>query len=168
MGLADANRTRVLSIGLPATEFFPKSKAAAQAALDLDDTLAEAHAALGFAELFYDWNWHAAEARYQRALELNVNSAESHVNYAGLLVVMGRYDEGLAHVRRARELDPLNLRTNALEGQFLILGGQPDEGIARLQKTIELEPRFFLGRVFVASGYLKRGRHDEAVRTGAR
>jgi len=168
VGLADANRALALSVDLPATEFFPKSKAAAQKAIEIDDTLAEAHAVLGFAIFFYDWDWSAAENQYKRALELNPNSSDAHLYYAGLVSLMGRRTEGLAEVKRARELDPLNLRTNALEGQFLILAGQTDEGLARLQKTFELEPNFWLAHLFAASAYSQKGMYTEAIAEATR
>jgi serine/threonine-protein kinase len=168
VGLADAYRALALSFDMPAAEFFPKSKAAAQKAIAIDDTLAEAHAALGFAILFYDWDWKTAENQYKRALELNPNSADTHVSYAGLFSIMGRYAEGVAEIRRARELDPLNLRTNALEGQFLILAGQTDEGLARLQKTLELEPNFWLAHMFASSAYLRKGMYAEAIAEATR
>lgn len=76
--LADANRALVLSVDLPATEFFPKSKAAAQKAIAIDDRLAEAHASLGFAILFYDWDWKTAENQFTRALGINPNSADTY------------------------------------------------------------------------------------------
>jgi DNA-binding winged helix-turn-helix (wHTH) protein/tetratricopeptide (TPR) repeat protein len=168
VGLADAYRALALSVDMPATEFFPKSKAAAGKAIEIDDHLAEAHAVLGFAILFYDWDWDAAESQYKRALELNPNSADSHLSYAALFSVTGRYPEALAEIKRARELDPLNLRTSSLEGQFLTLAGQIDEGLARLQRTFELEPNFFLAHLFAASAYIKKGMYAEAIAEATR
>jgi TolB-like protein/DNA-binding winged helix-turn-helix (wHTH) protein/Tfp pilus assembly protein PilF len=163
VGLADAYRTLVLTDDLPAMQFFPKGKAAAQKAVELDDQLAEAHAGLGFAVLFYDWNFTAAEKEYRRALELNPNSAETHSSYAGLFALTGRFPEALAEIKRARELDPLDLRTNSLEGRFLILAGHTDEGLARLEKTIELEPNFFLAHLFASNAYIEKGMYGEAI-----
>jgi DNA-binding winged helix-turn-helix (wHTH) protein/tetratricopeptide (TPR) repeat protein len=168
VGLADAYRALALSVDLPATEFFPRSKAAAEQAIEIDDRLAEAHAVLGFALLFYDWDWSGAENQYKRALELNPNSADTHLSYASLYSVLGKYAEALAEIKRARELDPLNLRTNALEGQFLVLAGQTDEGLARLQKTLELEPNFFLAHLFVSGAYINKGMYGEAIAEATR
>ncbi|MGI8995600.1 MAG: protein kinase domain-containing protein, partial [Pyrinomonadaceae bacterium] len=162
-GLAEAYRSLTLFGEMRPTEFLPQAKAAAQRAIEIDDTLAEAHAGLGFAILFYDWDWKTAEKQYQRALELNPNSADAHLAYAGLFSVTGRPAEALAEVKRARELDPLNLRANALEGQFLILAGQTDEGLARLQKTIELDPNFWFAHNFAASAYTEKGMYTEAI-----
>jgi serine/threonine protein kinase/Tfp pilus assembly protein PilF len=168
VGLADAYSALALSVDMPATEFYPKSKAAAQKALEIDETLAEAHTSLGFATLFYDWDWRKAESQYKRALELNPNSAETHFAYAGLFTVIGRYAEGLAEIKRARELDPLSLRTHALEGRFLALAGQTDEAITRLQKTIELEPNYFLAYLFAANAYIEKGMYEEAIAAATR
>ena len=141
VGLADAYGSSFAG-DMPPTEFYPKAKAAAQKAIEIDDTLADAHAELGVIIFWYDWDWNAAENQCKRALELNPNSADAHQVYALLLSTTGRHAEALAEVKRARELDPLNLRTNALEGQALIYAGQTDEALARLQKTFELEPNF--------------------------
>jgi hypothetical protein len=84
-GLADGYRTYALTVEMPATEFFPKAKAAAQKAIDIDDTLAEAHAELGFTIFWYDWDWNASENQLKRALELDPNSAYAHLFYAYLL-----------------------------------------------------------------------------------
>ena len=163
VGLADAYSALTLSLDLPSADFYPKSKAAAQKAIEIDDTLAEAHTSLGFATLFYDWDRKAAESEYKRALELNPNSANTHFSYAGLFIVLGKYAEGLQEIERARELDPLNLRTNALEGRFLIIAGRIDEGLSRLQSTIELEPNYFLAHLFASNAYIEKGMYGEAI-----
>jgi eukaryotic-like serine/threonine-protein kinase len=163
VGLANAYRSFSLSLDMPSTEVFPKGKAAAQKAIAIDDTLAEAHAVFGFAIFFYDWDWNAAENQYKRALELNPNSADTHQAYAGLFSVTGRHAEGLAEIKRARELDPLSLITNAFEGQALIYAGQTNEALARLQKTFELEPNFWLAHMFASSAYIEKGMFAEAV-----
>ena len=124
VGLADAYRSIPIAGERPATEFLPKAKDAAQKAIEIDDTLAEAHAELGFIMFWYDRNWSAAETQYRLALELDPHSADAHTYYAHLLSSTGRHAEALAEIKRARELDPLNLRINALEGQFLLHAGQ--------------------------------------------
>ncbi|CAN5116689.1 MAG: protein kinase domain-containing protein [Pyrinomonadaceae bacterium] len=166
-GLADAYRSLALAGEMTPTEVFPKAKAAAQKAIEIDDALADAHAAFGWIIFWYDWDWNAAENQYKRALELDLNNADTHLFYAHLLSSTGRRAEGLAEVERARELDPLNLRTNALEGQFLIHAGQTDEALARLQKTFELDANYWLTHSFTASAYIEKGMFSEAV-TAAR
>jgi serine/threonine-protein kinase len=163
VGLADGYRSFALVGEMPSTEFFPKAKAAAQKAIEIDDTLAEAHAELGFTIFWYDWDWNAAENQLKRALALNPNNADTHLFYAHLLSNTGRHAEGLAEVKRARELDPLDLRINGLEAQFLLHAGKPDEALAFLQKTLELNPNNWFAHMFASSAYIEKGMFAEAV-----
>jgi len=162
VGLADAYRS-ALAGDMPPTELLPKAKAAAQKAIEIDDTLADAHAELGFIIFWYDWDWTAAENQYKRALELDPNGADTHLFYAHLLSNTGRHAEALAEVKRARELDPLNLRTNALEGQFLIHAGRANDALARLQKTFEMDPNYYFAHLFASSAYIDKGMFPEAI-----
>ena len=148
---------------MPSAEFFPKAKAAANKAIELDETLAEAHAVLGHIIFWYDWDWNAAEKQYKRAVELDPNSPDALQFYAHLLSGNGRHAEALAKMKRARELDPLNLRINALEGLFLLHAGQTDEAIVRLQKTLELDPNYRLANMFAARAYTEKGMYPEAI-----
>ncbi len=163
VGLADAYRG--LSVGgeTPSGEFFPSAKVAANKAIELDDTLAEAHAVLAHIMFWYDWDWQAAEAQYKRALELNPNNADVLYPYAHFLSNLGRHAEALPKIKRARELDPLNLRINTLEGLFLFHARQPDESLARLQKTLELDSNFRLANMFIARVYIGKGMLTEAL-----
>jgi serine/threonine-protein kinase len=163
VGLANAYRALALSGDIPPGEVFPKAKAAAQKAVELDDSLAEAHAVLGFTISWYDWDWAAAENHFKRALELNQNSADVHWVYAGSISNLGRHAEALAEIKRARELDPLNLIINATEGLILIHAGRTDEGLAVLQKTSELDPTYWLAHLFASSAYIEKGMFAEAV-----
>ncbi|HAF12700.1 MAG TPA: hypothetical protein DCK99_03170, partial [Blastocatellia bacterium] len=163
VGLANAYRSFSLSLDMPSTEVFPKAKAAAQKAVEIDDTLAEAHAVLGVTIFWYDWDWKAAENQFKRALELNPNSEDSHWAYAGLLSTTGRHAEGLAEIKRARELDPLSPIINATEGLNLINAGQTDEALATFQKTFELAPNFWLAHMFASSAYIEKGMYPEAI-----
>jgi TolB-like protein/tetratricopeptide (TPR) repeat protein len=161
VGLANGYRVLAISGEKPAAEVFPNAKAAAQKAIELDDTLAEAHASLGQNNFWYDWDWSAAENQYRRALELDPNS--THTSYAHLLSNTGQHAEALAEIKRARELDPLALVTDALEGQFLIHAGRTDEALDKLRKTMELEPNFWMPHFFAASAYIEKGMYAEAI-----
>ena len=163
VGLADGYRSFALVGDMPPGDFFPKAKAAAQKAIEIDDTLAEAHAELGFTIFWYDWDWNAAENQLKRALALNPNNADTHLFYAHLLSNTGRHAEGLAEVKRARELDPLDLRINGLEAQFLVHAGKPDEALALLQKNLELNPNNWFAHMFASSAYIEKGMFAEAV-----
>lgn len=163
VGLSSAYRSFSLSFDMPATEGMLKAKAAAQKAVEIDDTLSEAHAALGFAIFWYDWDFNAAENQLKRALELNPNSADAHWAYGHLLSNVGRHSEGLAEIRRARELDPLNLIINTTEGQILLYAGQPDSALAALQKTFELDPKLWLIHMVASGAYIEKGMFLEAI-----
>jgi len=163
VGLSEAYRGLTLSGELKPTEYMPRAKEAAQKALELDDALAEAHTAAGVTNFWYDWNWSAAESQFKRALELNANSADTHLFYAHLLSNTGRHQEALSEIKRARELDPYSPFINALEGQFLIHAGKPDEALIRLRETFELAPGFWFPHVFASSAYIEKGMFAEAV-----
>ncbi|MDQ2976305.1 MAG: winged helix-turn-helix domain-containing protein [Acidobacteriota bacterium] len=161
-GLADAHISS-LAADLPPNEFLPQARAAALRAIEIDDTLAEAHAELGFIIFWWDWDWGASERELKRALDLDPNSANAHLFYAHLLSNTGRHVEALAEAKRARELDPLNLRNNALEAQFLIHAGRTDEALSRLRETLEMDPNYFLARLYAASAYIEKGMYAEAI-----
>ena len=166
VGLADAYRA-------PGAERFPadaltKSKAAALKAIELDDTLADAHAVLGFIIFWYEWNWAEAEKECKRAIELDPKNSDAHLFYAHLLSNLSRNDEALSEARLARELDPLNVRTNALEGQYLLHAGRIDEALARLNMTKELDPNNWMAHLFATSAYIEKGMYAEAIAEGRR
>ncbi len=163
-GLAEAYRTLAIAgWGIPSRELFPKAKAAALRALELDPDLAEAHIALGWVEFFFDWDWNAAENEFRKAIELSPNNADAHRGFAHLLSNLGRGDEAIAEGKRARELDPLSLITTALEGQFLFYAGHNDEAILRLRKSLEIEPDFWIAHNILGRVYAGQGRYDEAI-----
>jgi tetratricopeptide (TPR) repeat protein len=162
-GLADAYRGLAVAGEMSPAEFMPKAKTAAQKAIEIDDTLADAHAILAFITFWYDWNWNEAENQFKRALELDPENADAHIFYANLHSHLGRHREALARAKRARELDPLNLRINALEGQFLLHAGQTDEALVRLQKTLELDSDYWLARLFIISTYIEKRMYEEAI-----
>ena len=162
VGLADAYRS-ALAGDMPPDELLTKAKSAAQKAIQIDDTLADAHAELGFIIFWNDWDWNAAEKEFKRALEIDPNNADAHLFYAHLLSNLARHPEALQEVKRARELEPMNLRTAALEAQFLIHAERSDEALARLQKTFEMAPDFYLARLFAASAYIEKGMYSDAI-----
>lgn len=168
VGQAAAYRAIVLSTDMPPDEFFPKSRAAAQQAIALDDSLAEAHAVLGFTLMFYYWDWATSESEFKRAIELNPNSADAHWGYAHLLSNLGRHDEAIAEVKRALELDPLSSMIGASAGVYLIDAGRPDEGLQYLNKVLELDPNFWLAHLHAANAYCDKGQFDQAINEARR
>jgi tetratricopeptide (TPR) repeat protein len=152
-----------LTSGVPSWEVLPKAKTATLKAVELDEALAEAHAALGFIIFWFDWDWLAAEKQFRRALELDPNSAEAHFGYAHLLSNTGRHEQALAEIKLSREIDPVSLGTNALEGQILSIAGKHDEALDRLQKTIDLNPNFWLSHLFISDVYTEKRMYSEAL-----
>jgi DNA-binding winged helix-turn-helix (wHTH) protein/TolB-like protein/Flp pilus assembly protein TadD len=161
--LANAYRAMVLTNDAPPREMMPKAKAAALKAIELDDSLSEAHTALAFTSFWYDFDPEVAEKHHLRALELDPKSAQSHFAYAHMLSNMARHSEAIAEIKRALELDPVSLVTNALEGQILFFAGQDDEALKVLQSTAEMDKNFWLAPLFLSRIYLKRGMWDEAL-----
>ena len=124
-------------------DYFPKAKAAAQRAIELDETSAEAHTALGLLFCFSDVNFDEAEKEFKRAIAINPNYATAHHWYGNaLLVALGRFDEAISECQRAVELDPLSLIINADLGGTLMMARRYDQAIAQLQRTLELDERF--------------------------
>jgi TolB-like protein/Flp pilus assembly protein TadD len=125
-------------------ESFPSAKTAAQKALELDDTLAEAHTSLGQILLSYDLDLAGSTKEFERAIALNPNYATAHHWYgSGPPLAVGEFDRAIAELRRAQQLDPLSLIINADLGFGLIVARRYDEAIAQLRKTIEMDPRFY-------------------------
>lgn len=142
---------------------YPRGKAAAARALSLDESLSEAHASMGYVQVFYDRDWPGAAKSFRRAIELNPKYATAHQWYAWYLFVMERFDDALASMRRAQELDPLSLIINDHLGYALLLAGKPNEALAQLIKTRELDPSFPWTYWRLGSVYLALGRYDESI-----
>jgi tetratricopeptide (TPR) repeat protein len=122
----------------------PQAKAAAKKALELDDTLAEAHASLGQTLFAYDFNFAEANREFRRAIELNPNYATAHQWYGqGGLAPLGQFDDAIAEMKRALELDPLSVIINADLGSVLCTARRFDAAMEQLRKTIEMDPRFY-------------------------
>jgi TolB-like protein/DNA-binding winged helix-turn-helix (wHTH) protein len=162
-GLADAYALLGYRGNLPPKDARSQAKAAALKAVELDDTLAPAHASLAFiAET--EWDWARAEREFKRSLELDPGYARAHHWYAGYLMYVGRLEKGLVEARRARDLDPLSLPVNnALAGR-LMTTGRVDEAVKQLQKTLELNRYFAPAHQTLGWAYLKQGKHEAAIR----
>jgi TolB-like protein/Flp pilus assembly protein TadD len=162
-GIADAYTLLGYRGNLSAKEALSKGKAAALKAIALDDTLAEAHASLAFIAETHEWDWPTAEQEYKHALELNPGSAAAHSWYAGCLMYLGRFEEGIAEAKRARELDPLSLAINTALAGRLLLAGRDDEAVEQIQKTLEMEPNFAPAHNRLGWVYLRSGNYDRAI-----
>ncbi len=147
---------------LDSKEFTPKAETAARKALELDESLAEAHSAL--ANLKTDaWDWATAEREYKRAIELNPNLAEAHKWYAFYLSFMGRHEQAITEVERARELDPVSLPINVDVGWILFNARQYNQALETLNKTLELDPKYDLAHVVLGATYAAKGMYAEAI-----
>ena len=163
-GLADSYAVLGFYDYLPPVQAFPRAKAAAQRALDLDAQLAHAHASLGYVALYYDWNWAEAEAAFERAIALNPSYSVAHQWYANYLTARGRFDEAVAAMRRAQEVDPLSLIASAALGWVHFYQRDYDRAVEQCRRTLELNPRFELAHLWAGWAHEAAGRHGEAVR----
>jgi TolB-like protein/DNA-binding winged helix-turn-helix (wHTH) protein/Tfp pilus assembly protein PilF len=147
----------------PSGEVYPKARAAAMKALQLDETVAEAHNTLADVKKGYDWDWVAAETEYKRALELNPSYSRAHSWYADYLSKMGRPGEAIAEAERARELDPISVTSNTLLGIILYRARRYDEAIRACQKALELDPSHPNALWFQALAHEQKGELPEAI-----
>jgi serine/threonine protein kinase/tetratricopeptide (TPR) repeat protein len=159
LGLADYYDVISDYAPVPSSETAPKARAAAQKALAIDDSLAEAHAVL--ADSYgTQWEWNSAEREFKRALELNPNSANTHKLYWLYLSSQGRHEEALAEIKTAIRLDPLNLKYNDNLGQEYETGRQYDLAVEQFKKVIEMDPGFSSVHGDLAYAYLDLGKYD--------
>jgi len=149
---------------MPPNEVLPKAKAAGLKAVEIDESLAEAHVSLGHVSYFYDRNWSAAEREFKRAIELKPNYAVAHHWYAIFLSTFPqRIPEALVEIRRAQELDPASLIINSWHGRILGIAGQLDQAIEQLRKTVELDPNFILAHYRLGQAYDEKQMYKEAI-----
>jgi eukaryotic-like serine/threonine-protein kinase len=146
-----------------ATEAYPKAKAAAEKALQLDDTLAEAHAVSGSIKLGFDWDWSGAEQEFKRAVELNPNSFSAHLDYGLFLTAMGRPQEAVRETETAVKLDPLTPTTHLQLGWVLYYARRHDDSIAQLRKTLEMDPNLGYAHMELGWNYAQKRMYPEAI-----
>ena len=144
-------------------EFMPKARTAALRALALDESLAEAHAALALIAVNYDYDWQTAEKEYRRAIELDPGYATAHQWYAEFLSWEGRFDEALAESERARQLDPLSLIIATDHASILYFARQYDRAIAQSRTALDMDPTFLRARGILILSYVQTGKLAEAM-----
>ena len=144
-------------------ETYPRAKAAASKALEIDDSLAEAHSVLGIVRLYYEWDWPGAEVALRRALELNPNYAWGHAFWSEWSLMMGRHEEAITEAQLAVELDPLSASLISKLGQELCYGRDYDRAMEQLQKALELDPNFVWAHVYLAQVSAWNGRYEESL-----
>jgi serine/threonine-protein kinase len=143
----------------------PKAKAAALRALELDDSLAEAHASLARIRQVYEWDWAGAEKEYQRAIDLNPRYLLARDWHGAYLAAIGNQEASLAERKRALELDPLSPTLNFALAQSFYWSRDYERAIQQFQKLIELDPNFPPIYIYLPSALEQTGRRDEAVET---
>lgn len=162
-GLSDSYIMLGMYYSLLPVEAYAKAKSAAARALELDDTLAEAHTSLGTIRFRFDWDWPEAEREFKRALELNPSYSRAHHDYAWFLVAMQRFDEAIAEIKRAQELDPLSPLANSDVGWVYLRARRYDDAIKQIQRTLELEPDFGSAQACLERAYRMKGMYREAL-----
>jgi len=162
-GLAQANLSLAFSADVPSKDCLPQAKAAAMKALEIDDSLAEAHASLAFSIAFFDWDWTGAEREAKRAVALNPDSGMAHFAYAHVLSNLGRHDEAASEGGQAIALEPVFPLFRAIVAMFLHHAGHNDEAYAGLQKALELEPNFWIAHVTLGKVLIQQGKYAEAI-----
>ena len=164
-GLAD---TCVLLSGYGVSspqESFPRAKEAAQKAIQLDDSLAEAHTSLGYVLFNYDWNFEASEKQMRRAIELNPNYSTAYHWYGNAnLLALGKLNESIASLEHAHELDPLSLIINADLGTAYLYAGQFEKAVGQYKKTLELDENFYYAHAYLGRTYMMKGEYENAVK----
>jgi eukaryotic-like serine/threonine-protein kinase len=163
VGLADSLSVLGYYDYLPPLEVFPKARAAALRALDLDGTCAEAYASLGYVRLYHDWMWREADDAIQRAISLNPRYSTAILYHGNFLVAMGRLLEGRRAFEEGRRLDPLSLILNAGVGWALYYGRRYDDAIAALRATIDMDGAFYLARFWLGLTYAAARRFEESA-----
>lgn len=162
-GLADCYNALGFYSALPPNEAFPKAKAAAQKAIEIDETLAEAHTSLAYASMYYDWDWSSTDREFKRAQELNASYPTTPHWHAEYLAAMGRLEEAIAEKKRASQLDPLSMIINTTVGWMYYFSGQYNQAIAQITETLEIDPNFFPAHFWLAQAYEQKGMLQEAI-----
>ncbi|MBZ5563531.1 MAG: tetratricopeptide repeat protein [Acidobacteriia bacterium] len=140
-----------------------RTRGAAKKALEIDDTVAEAHSMLGTVLWMHDWDWAGAEPELKRAIELSPSFADAAENYAWYLALMGRRDESLREAKRALELDPVSVNAYRAVAATYFWARQYDQSIEYIRKWIEIYPSSQEAYDWLKNVYWEKGMYDEAV-----
>ena len=148
---------------LAPNEAHPKAKAAAIKALELDNTLGEAHISLAFALDGFDWDFQAGDREFRRGLELSPGYATGHQWYAGHLMLLGKDDEAIAEMKKAESLDPLSLIISADLAEAFLVAHRYEEAIKQTRKTMDMDPDFPMAHYQLGIAVLQKGEYTEAI-----
>ncbi|MGA7635242.1 MAG: tetratricopeptide repeat protein, partial [Terriglobales bacterium] len=147
----------------PPSELMPKARTAASRALELDESLAEAHASLALIKENYDYDWPGSEKEFRRAIHLDPQYATAHQWYAEFLSWQGRFDEAFAESEQARQLDPLSLIIASDYAWILYDSRRYESALKQCRSLLELDPKYDRALDLATTSYLQLGRYDEAV-----
>jgi len=147
----------------PPTEAYPKAKKLILKALEIDNSLSEAHSILGSIHMNYEWDWNAAEKEYKQALQLNPNHALTHMYYSFLMTVNERNDEAIVKAKRALELDPISNYIHTLMGSAYLYARQFDQGIKEIQTVLDVNANYFLAHFYQGFNYRAKSMLKEAM-----
>jgi TolB-like protein/Tfp pilus assembly protein PilF len=162
-GLADALGLMGFMGLAPAADVMPRAKEAARRAIEIDDSLPEAHASLGGIFKNYDWDWAASEREFKKALALNPNYANGRRMYASLLAAVGRPEESTRETRLALELDPFSLPIRVEAAYNAYMADDCERALEEALRTLELEPDFAPAQSILGQIYAQLGRYEEAI-----
>ncbi len=162
-GLAELYFSLPLYLALPSREMFTKGREAAQKALELDDTLVEAHVSLAMIKALNDWDWQGAEQGLKRAMELNPGNAVGHGIYANFLMATARFNKAIDEMQRAIQLDPLHIVFHRNLGMIFMFARKYDRAIEALKKTVEMDPAFTYTHGVLGLAYMGKSMYEEAL-----
>jgi len=162
-GIADCYNMLVVYGRLQPKEGFPKAKDAAAKALEIDESLAEAHTSMAFIKFRWDWDRAATEREFQTAIKLKPTYAPAHQWYSSYLVAVERFDEAIAEAKRTEELEPLSFVASSHLGWIYYLSGQNDKAIEQCKKILEMDPSSFPARRYLGLAYESKGMYPEAI-----
>jgi serine/threonine protein kinase/Tfp pilus assembly protein PilF len=161
-GLADFHIVLGWYSYVPPGDAYPRARAAARKAIELEPQLAEPHVSLGFVSLLYEWDRQAAEAHFVEGLRLNPHYANGHQWYADFLAATNRLSEAWREIERAKELDPLSIIINWNVGWILYFSRKYPEAIAQFRSTLDLDPNYLVTHMFLGQAYVQQGKFDNA------
>jgi len=162
-GLADSYSMLANFGFVPPKEAYPRAKEAALKALQIDDSVAEAHTSLGFIKTEYDWDWTGAEREFKRAIALNPSYATAYTFYGGALWEMGRPEEAIEELKRAVQLDPVSPISNQFLAGAFYLARQYDQAIEQERKTLDLDANFIMAHRYLGLSYVQKSMYKEGI-----
>jgi Tfp pilus assembly protein PilF len=151
---------------VPPGQAIPKSREFAQKAIELDDSISDAHNALAVIYATYDWNRSAAEKEFRRTLELDPTNALGYLNYAILLTTWKQFEEALVYARRAQKFDPFSSMINTWVSMILMFAGQYEEAVEGLQEVIIEDPGFWQPHLWLCFAFISDSMSEEAISAG--